>query len=163
MITSQAVEHATTSRHVSLSSRPRLPIEVGSGAATRPLAPDPASKWRGPRRPMAPDPVSMLRRAPVLSRVLWLRTPPPCRRGLRRCHTSYDSGLHLPVEEGSNTATCPMVLYGLQDVGIKKGTSMCFQGALAWFQGMLAWFQGTLVRAIEACNMCGQAASLRPA
>jgi hypothetical protein len=44
----------------------------------------------------------------VLPRVLQPRTQPPCRDGLRCYHASYGSGPQLPIEAGSNTATCPM-------------------------------------------------------
>jgi hypothetical protein len=47
--------------HISSGSRPHLPIKVGSSAATCPEALDLAF---------------LLERAPVLSRVLWLLTPP---------------------------------------------------------------------------------------
>jgi hypothetical protein len=80
------MKHATTSCHVSLSSVPHLAVEVDSDAALR---------------LMAPEPASMFRRATTLSHVLQLRTPPPYRGGLRRCHTSYDSGPNLSVGEGS--------------------------------------------------------------
>jgi hypothetical protein len=57
-------------------SRSCLPAQEGSGAATCPVAPDPAS---------------LLRRAPTLPRVLRHRPPPPCSGGLRCCHVSYGS------------------------------------------------------------------------
>jgi hypothetical protein len=44
----------------------------------------------------------------VLPCVLQLRTSYPCQGGLRRCHMSYDFGLRLSVEVGSDAATCPM-------------------------------------------------------
>jgi hypothetical protein len=138
MKTRQAVEHATTSRHVSLSSGPRLPVEVDSGATTR---------------LMALNPTSMLRRAPVLSCVSQLQTSPPCRGGLRCYHASYGSGPRLPVGECSSTAMCLTVLCGSQGTRIKEGTPACFQG-------VLTWFQGTLVRVIEACRTCEHAVSL---
>jgi hypothetical protein len=55
---------------------PRLPAEVGSSAATC---------------PMAPDLTSRLMWAPMLSRVLCLRTSPIGWGGLQRCHVSHGS------------------------------------------------------------------------
>jgi hypothetical protein len=57
-------------------SGPRLPAEVGSGAAMYPMAPDLASR---------------LRWAPVLPRVLYLQTSPPDWGRLWRCHVSHCS------------------------------------------------------------------------
>jgi hypothetical protein len=79
--------------HMSYGSRPRLPAEVGSGTATCPMAPDHAS-W--------------LRWAPMLQRVLWLRTSPLGCGGLRRCHEFYGSRPPLLAEVGSDAVTCPM-------------------------------------------------------
>jgi hypothetical protein len=74
---------------------PCLPIEAGSGAATCPTAPDLAS---------------LLGRAPVLSRVTRLQTPPPYSEGLRCCYVSHSSGPRLPTREGSGAAMCPTTL-----------------------------------------------------
>jgi hypothetical protein len=57
---------------------------------------------------MSPDLVSPLRWAPALPHFLWLRTSPPDRGGLRRCHVSYGSEPRLPIEVGSSAATCPI-------------------------------------------------------
>jgi hypothetical protein len=78
--------------HVSHGSGPCLPAREGSGAATC---------------PMTPDPASLLGRAPALPRVLRHRTPPPCSGGLRRCHVSHDTGPRLLTREGSGAAMCP--------------------------------------------------------
>jgi hypothetical protein len=74
--------------HVSYGSGRRLSVEVGSDAVTCLMA------W--------------LRWAPVLPRVIWLRTSSPDWGGLRRCHVSYDSETRLPAEVGSGAATCPV-------------------------------------------------------
>jgi hypothetical protein len=81
----QAAERAAMSRHVSLNSRPRLPVEVGFGAAIRPMSPNPASK---------------IRRAPVLPRVSRLQTSIPCRGGLWHRHASYCRLRALPPCKG---------------------------------------------------------------
>jgi hypothetical protein len=81
---------------------PRLLNELNSSAAMR---------------SSAPDLVSLLRWAPALSRVPQLRTSPPCRGGLRRCHMAPTSP---PREENSGAATHPS---GLWTTGIKKGLS----------------------------------------
>jgi hypothetical protein len=57
----QVVGHASTHCHMLYGSGPRLPVELGSNAATCPMAPDLASQ---------------LRWAPTLPRVIWLRTSP---------------------------------------------------------------------------------------
>jgi hypothetical protein len=62
--------------HVFRGSRSCLPFREGSGAATCPVAPDPAS---------------LFRRAPALPRVPRHRPPPPCSGGLRCCHVSCGS------------------------------------------------------------------------
>jgi hypothetical protein len=43
----------------------------------------------------------------MLPHTLYLRTTPPCRGELRRCHVSRDFGPHLIAEESSDVATCP--------------------------------------------------------
>jgi hypothetical protein len=53
---------------------------------------------------------SLLRWAPMLPRVLGLRTPPPDWGGLQRCHMSYGFGPRLLAEVGSSTTTCPTAL-----------------------------------------------------
>jgi hypothetical protein len=55
-----------------------------------------------------PDPTSLLGRAPVLSRVARLRTPPPCSVGLQCCHVPHSFGPRLPARKGSSAATCHM-------------------------------------------------------
>jgi hypothetical protein len=57
--------------------------------------------------PATLDPASLPRWAPVLSCVLRLRTLPPCRDGLRRCHMCYGSEPCLPAKMGSGAAICP--------------------------------------------------------
>jgi hypothetical protein len=81
--------------HVSNGSGPRLPVEVGSDAATCPATPDLASR---------------LRWVPTLPRVLWLWTSPPSSGGLWRWHVSYGSGPRLPAEVSSDAAKCHITL-----------------------------------------------------
>jgi hypothetical protein len=89
---------------VPYSTGPCLPTDVWSGASTCPVD---------------LDPTSLIGRAPALPRVLWLRTPPPCKGGLRctMCptapdlaslerwtpvrHVSYSSRSYLPTGYGS--------------------------------------------------------------
>jgi hypothetical protein len=52
-----------------------------------------------------PHPLPMW--APVLPRVLQLRTSPLCRGGLWLCHMSCTSEPLLPAKEGSDTAMYP--------------------------------------------------------
>jgi hypothetical protein len=78
--------------HVSYSSRPCLPVEVGFDSATC---------------PMASDPAPLLKWAPVSLRVPWLQTSLLERRGLWHRHVSQDSGPRFPVEMGSSVVTCP--------------------------------------------------------
>jgi hypothetical protein len=92
----QGAGHPSTRCYASRSSGPCLHAREGSGAATRPATPDPASS---------------LGRAPVLPRVLWLRTLPPCSGGLWRCHATRSSGPHLPAQKGFSTVTRPTPLY----------------------------------------------------
>jgi hypothetical protein len=56
----------------------------------------------------------------VLPRVPQLRTSPPCRGGLRRCHVAPASP---PREESSGAATYPTAPSGLWTTGIKKGVA----------------------------------------
>jgi hypothetical protein len=79
--------------HMSYSSGPYLPTEMGSSTATCPIA---------------PDLTSLPRRAPVLPCVLWPQTLPPCQGGLWRYHVSYSSEPYHPAMEGSGIAACPM-------------------------------------------------------
>jgi hypothetical protein len=46
-------------------------------------------------------------RTPVIPRVPWLLTSPPCSRGLRCCNVPYSSEPRLPAREVSGTTTCP--------------------------------------------------------
>jgi hypothetical protein len=46
----------------------------------------------------------------TLPHVPQLRTPPPCKGGLRCCHASHNSRPRLPAQEGSSAATLPMAL-----------------------------------------------------
>jgi hypothetical protein len=91
--------------HVSYGSRPLLPSEVSSDAATCPTALDLASR---------------LRLAPTLLCVLWLRTSPPVWDGLRRCHIFYGSGPHLLAGKDSDAVTCPTAPCEPWDSSIKK-------------------------------------------
>jgi hypothetical protein len=81
--------------HMSSGPKPRLPTKVGPDAATCPMAPDlvlPAKVGSGAAMcPMTSDLASWLRWAPVLPRVLWLRTVPPSQGGSRCCHMSHGS------------------------------------------------------------------------
>jgi hypothetical protein len=58
------------------------------------------------------------RRALTLPRVPQLRTSHPCRGGLRRCHVAPASP---PREESSGAVTYPTTPSGLRTTGIKKG------------------------------------------
>jgi hypothetical protein len=89
----QIAGRASTRCHMPYVSGPRLSAEMGSGAATCPMARDLASQ---------------LRWAPALPRAPWLQTSPPGSGGLQRCHVSYGSGPRLPAEVSSNAAMCPM-------------------------------------------------------
>jgi hypothetical protein len=91
----QGAGHTTTSCHASLGSRPRLFGEECSNANTCLTTLDSASP---------------LGRAPTLSRVLRLRSPPSCWGGLRHCHVCCGSGPRLPAKEGSIAAVCPTTL-----------------------------------------------------
>jgi hypothetical protein len=91
----QVAVRASTHCHLPYGSKPYLPAEVGSGAAMCHMALNLASR---------------LRWAPVLPCVLWLRTSPPGKGGLRRCHVSYGSGPRLPEEVGSGATKYPMAL-----------------------------------------------------
>jgi hypothetical protein len=129
-------------------SVPRLPVEVGSSAATCPVA---------------PDLISLQGRAPMLPRVYGSG---PCHiagEGFKAATRPMAPDPAAPIGEGSSASMCPAVHYEPQISGIKKGALMCFQGAPAHFQGTLPCFQGTLARAIKPCKTCGQAAPLRPA
>jgi hypothetical protein len=89
----QVAERVSTHCHVSYGSRPCLPAEVSSGAAMC---------------PMPSDLTSRLRWVLTLPRVIWLRTLPPDRGGLRRCHVSHDSlwAVGLKHKEKSSSPTC---------------------------------------------------------
>jgi hypothetical protein len=58
--------------------------------------------------PRPPDLTSLLSWAPVLPRGPWPWASPPCSVKLRRCHLFLSFGHRLPVEVGSDAATCPM-------------------------------------------------------
>jgi hypothetical protein len=87
---SAALDPASLSRRApALSCAPRLwtppPAQEGSGVATCHTVPDPRLPDREGSSAatchMTPDPASRLERAPVLPRVIQLRTPPPCSEG----------------------------------------------------------------------------------
>jgi hypothetical protein len=88
----QGEGRASVHCHVPCSSKLCLPTKASSGAATCPTAPDPAS---------------LLERAPVLSRVAQLRTPPPYQGSFWCCHMPHDSGSRLAAREGSGATTAP--------------------------------------------------------
>jgi hypothetical protein len=96
--------------HVPYGSEPCLPAEVGSDAATC---------------PMAPDPTSLLGKSLMLPRVARLWTPPPCSRGLRYYHVSHGSRLHIPAREGSGATTCPWLWIPPPCSGGGSGAVMC--------------------------------------
>jgi hypothetical protein len=89
----QFVGHAFTHCHVSNGSRPRLPAEVGSSAATC---------------PMALELTSQLRWALTLPLVIWLWISHLGWGGLQCCDVSYGSGPRLLAEVGPGAATCHM-------------------------------------------------------
>jgi hypothetical protein len=108
---------------VFLSSGPRLLAELSSSTVTCSSAPDLASL---PRRRLCHvshgSGLCLLeRRAPALPRVPQLRTSPPCRGELRRCHVAPASP---PREESSGAATYPTAPSGLWTTGIKKGLAV---------------------------------------
>jgi hypothetical protein len=109
--------------YVPHGTAPCLPAQECSGAATCPAT---------------SDPVSLLRRAPSLSRVSWLRTPPPYSGGVRRCH----------VSRGSQRATC---LWNKERHSWPR------------YVARLTCFQVTLARYQVTCKTCEQATSIWPA
>jgi hypothetical protein len=134
--TRQRAGCASTCCHIPYTSGPCLP------ARWAPALP----------RHMAPNPASLLGRAPVLPRILWLRTSPPGWGGLWRYHASCSSlwaaGLSikkglagLPMQLGScifkahthvPKAPDARAIMGLQDVrtgGIIITYKTCKQGA----------------------------------
>jgi hypothetical protein len=78
--------------HMSCGSGSFLPTREGTGIATCPVAPNPAS---------------LLTRAPTLPRIPRHQTSPPYSGGLWHCHVSYGNESCLPAWEGSSVATCP--------------------------------------------------------
>jgi hypothetical protein len=88
--------------------------------------------------PTAPDPASLPRRALALLRVPRLQTLPPCSGGLQRCHVSLNSGPHLPAQEGSDAATCPLALDPASLLGRAKALPRVLQlQTLPPYQGQL--------------------------
>jgi hypothetical protein len=87
----------------------RLSADVGSGTVTC---------------HMAPNLTSRLRWAPALPCVIWSRTLPSDRGGLRRCQVSYGSGSHLPIEVGSGAVTYPVAPCGPRASSIKKSLAV---------------------------------------
>jgi hypothetical protein len=79
--------------HIPCSSKPHLPAEVGSNAATCPVASDLAS---------------LSRWAPALPRVPQHRTSPPCRGGHRHYNMSHGPRPRLLAKVSSDIATCPL-------------------------------------------------------
>jgi hypothetical protein len=123
----------------------RLSAEVGSAAATF---------------SMAPNLTSWPRWAPALSRVIWLRTPPPDRGGLQRCHVSYSSRPRLPVEVGFGAATCPTGLCATSLKHKEKPSKPACAARHAYSQHTRARFQGAshqghhtpAIRTVRKCN-----------
>jgi hypothetical protein len=113
--------------HMSYSSESLLPARQGSGVATCPVTLNPAS---------------LLRRAPVLPRALWLRTTPPCLGELQRSHVSRGSQQATSLRNNERSSW-PRHAARLT----------CFHGTPVCFQSTLARYQGT-------CKTCGQATSL---
>jgi hypothetical protein len=95
--------------HVSRGSESCLPAHKGSGVATCPTAPDPAS---------------LLERASVLPHVPRLWILPPYLGGFRRCHVSHSTEPRLPAREGSDAATCPAAPCGPRASSIKKSLAV---------------------------------------
>jgi hypothetical protein len=87
------------------SFKPRLPVEMGSSAATHPVT---------------LNLVTLLWWASVLSCGPLLWTSPPHQEELRRCHVSHGTISRFPTEEGSGAATRPAVSYGPWGSSIKK-------------------------------------------
>jgi hypothetical protein len=56
----------------------------------------------------------------MLPHVLWLRTSPPDKGELRRCHVSYGSRPRLSAGVGSGAATCLITPCGTRASNIKK-------------------------------------------
>jgi hypothetical protein len=77
--------------HMSCGLGPRLLVQVGSDAATCPVA------W---------DLTSLPRWALALPRGPRPQDSPPCQGGLQSCHVSRSPGPHLPKEVGSGAAMC---------------------------------------------------------
>jgi hypothetical protein len=112
--------------HVPRGFGPRLPAQESFGAAMCPMAPDSTSLLRGlwcchvsrgsgprlPARegsntvtcPAALDLASLFGRVLALPRVPWLRTPPPCSGGLRRCHMSRSSQRAMSLRNEERTS-----------------------------------------------------------
>jgi hypothetical protein len=87
-------------------SGPRFPAEVGSDAATCPVAPDLTSRLRWALAP---------------PRVPRLQTSLPCWDGRRRRHISYGFRSRFPTEKDSDAVMCHVVFYGPHVTCIKKG------------------------------------------
>jgi hypothetical protein len=138
--------------HVSCSFVPHLPVEVGSGVATCPAAPDLAS---------------LLRWAPVSPRVPQLRTSPPCWSELQQCHVPHSLGPCLLTEVNSSAVTCSTVQGsaflrgGLRDCHVSHSPRRTVdhrnKKRLIYprHAGRLACFQGTLVRYWSVCKRAG--------
>jgi hypothetical protein len=109
--------------HVSHGYEPRLTARKGSDTATC---------------HMASDLASLLRRAPVLSRVTRLWTPPPCSRGLWFCHMPHGSRPCLLTQEGSSVVTCHATLKNKERL-----SSPTYAARLACFQYMSAHCRDT--------------------
>jgi hypothetical protein len=121
---------------------------------------------------MAPDLTSRPRWTPALSRVLWLRTPPPDQGGLQRCHVSYSFRPRLPAEVGFGAATCPTGLCATCFKHKEKPSKSACAARHAYSQHTRTRFQGPHIRAImhlqyvqcsiiNTCKACGQTSTVR--
>jgi hypothetical protein len=88
----QGAGRVCTRFHVSCSSGPRLPAEVGFGAATCPAALAPTAQSKA---------------APGPPRVMRLQLPLPSPRQLRGRHVSCGSSSRCPARGSSGATTCP--------------------------------------------------------
>jgi hypothetical protein len=107
--------------------------------------------------PTAPDHASLPRWTQALPRVQWLRTPLPFLDPLWCHRVSYDSGPHLLVEEGFDTAKRPTVPNGLRVSRIKKSiVGLPTQLGLHVSNTCSQVYKAPGTRTIMTCKMCGQ-------
>jgi hypothetical protein len=156
---------------VFLSFGPRLPAEVGYGAATWSRASPPREESSGAAMcSSTPDLASLPRWAPVLPRGLGprlpkrrasalpcvpqLRTSPPYQGGLWRCHVSHGSGLCLPERRAPVLPRTPQPQRAVDHRNKERSSCPRHAAGLACFQSTLACYRG-------ACKTCGQTATVR--